>query len=142
MENITAQTALDRLDGITTEAEFRTLIDDLSIDVDGKNSYAKTILYSGKTLVDGNYVDISTTLENSLNDPNIRLIDNTQADKFLSSIYKKESHPDFEMGQMLKDKLEEIFGGNPLNEGTLSNAYLNNADGGAWDSVSQIHPRG
>jgi len=51
---------------------------------------------------------------------------------------KYPAHPDFKMGEDLREVLAIEFGGNPLDYETPSpsNTYVNQTHGGAWDTVS------
>jgi len=133
MAGITAAEAFSRLEDINSQEGFKNLINSLSVDVGGKNSNAKTLFYSGK--VDG--VDTASIAAGLIDDPNIKLIDNTEADKFLASLYIDDiDDPDYANGQKLKIALNDLFGGDPFQREpqTGSNYYLNNANGGAWDT--------
>ncbi len=87
MAGISAEEAHKRLESITTKDEFKALVNELSVDVKGVNPGAKTLFYSGKIIQNGVLVDTATIAAGLVDDPNIRLIDNTEADKFLASIY-------------------------------------------------------
>ena len=138
MGNITAEEAHEKLNTITSKEEFKALINELNVEVKGKNPTAQTLLYSGEIIKEDTHVNTSDIASKVSDNPNMRLIDNTEADRFLASIYvDKESHPDFKMGKDLAGKLSKVFGGNPLERGTPSNTYYNQPNGGAWDKVSE-----
>jgi len=138
MANLTAEEAQQKLNSISSPEELKTLIDDLSVEVEGKTPNAQTVLYSGQIIKEDTRINTSSIASELSDNPNFRLIDDTEADRFLASVYiKDESHPDFKMGEDLRKELTEHFGGNPLDRGTPSNTYYNQANGGAWDSVSK-----
>jgi len=138
MANLSAEEAHQQLNSISSPEELKTLIDNLSVEIEGKTPRAQTVLYSGAIIKDNTRINTSDIASELSNNPNLRLINNTEADRFLASIYiKDESHPDFKMGEDLREVLEKQFGGNPLQRGTPSNTYYNQANGGAWDKVSE-----
>ena len=140
MSKLTAEEAHKKLSSIHSQEEFKKLIiNDLSVEVVGKNDDAKTLLYSGEITRGDTPIDTSAIAASLKENPKFRLLDNTEADRFLSSMYIKEKyHPDYKMGRDLRDKLEKLFGGNPLDYETPSpsNTYVNQTHGGAWDTVS------
>lgn len=81
---LTAQQANDALNGVNTVDQLRDLINQLSIEADGKT----TILYSGNT-ADG--VSNAQIVQGMLNNgDDIRVIDKTEAAKFLD-LYDRDS---------------------------------------------------
>jgi hypothetical protein len=74
---LTAQQANQELAKVTTVDQLRNLINQLSIEAEGKT----TILYSGST---ANGVSNADIIQGMLrNGDDIRVIDNTEAEKFL-----------------------------------------------------------
>ncbi len=139
MPKLTAQEAHERLSSISSQEEFKALINDLSVEVVGKNHDAKTLLYSGEITRGDKPINTSDIAASLKDNPKFRLLDNTEADRFLSSMYvDQKSHPDYKMGKDLREVLDKQFGGDPLDyqTPTPSNTYVNQTNGGAWDTVS------
>jgi len=87
MANLSAEKAHQQLNSISSPEELKTLIDDLSVEVEGKTPSAQTVLYSGEIIKDDTRIDTADIASKLSDNPNFRLIDNTEADRFLASIY-------------------------------------------------------
>ncbi|PXY95184.1 hypothetical protein DKK76_06975, partial [Frischella perrara] len=129
MAGITAAEAEKKLSGIKDAEGLRNLINQLDVSTHG----SKTVLYSG--MVNG---ERSTKIINALQkDPNYRVIDNTEAAKFLSTADK--------YGSPLNRKLNSLFGTTHSKKlssqsieflfGSQQNEVRQN--NGAWDTVSK-----
>ena len=130
---LTAQQANQALAKVTTVDQLRSIINQLSIEASGKT----TVLYSGVT---ANGVDNSSLIQGMLrNGDDIRVIDNTEAAKFLQLNDKLPGY-----NQALADKLTSLFGDDGSKRGEPANKFLFaevDANGtripnGAWDNVS------
>ncbi|HEB4874457.1 TPA: hypothetical protein R0C45_002637 [Kluyvera ascorbata F0526] len=130
---LTTRQANNLLSSITTEAELRELLYQLDVSCAGST----TVLYSGALgeveTSDGNMNTIrSSDIVDGLKDnPDIRLIDKTEASIFMNS-------------KKFKNILYSIFGDKPLELGSKSNQFLFGEiiDGvrqpnGGWDIISQ-----
>ncbi len=120
---LTLEQAQIRLSNIATgdTESLRNLINELSVEASGN----KTILYSGMG------EDFSKTLSNN---PDIRIIDNTQAFRFLKKIEDAESE--------IQNQFKRILGTQNFDRGTPANQFLYGADGnprtqGAWGIISK-----
>jgi hypothetical protein len=98
-------------DGKATQVQLRELASLVATDAPG----SVTVLYSG-----GDATRIAEVLAKT--NPDLRLLDNTQAYKFLNS------------PQFLK-AIEDCFGSNPTERGTLANNFLSGAEG-VWGDAS------
>jgi len=126
---LTAQGAKDAIlalgDNIT-EKNLRAIINDLDISAQG----SKTVLYSSAShLADG-----------MKNDANIRILDKTEASKFLNGLYDGTN---VEMTEALKELYDETpdFSENAAGV-NKANIFISGIDGdprveGAWDTVSR-----
>ncbi|WP_270501865.1 hypothetical protein, partial [Kluyvera ascorbata] len=109
---LTTRQANNLLDSITTEAELRELLYQLDVSCAGST----TVLYSGALgeveTSDGNMNTIrSSDIVDGLKDnPDIRLIDKTEASIFMNS-------------KKFKNILYSIFGDKPLELGSKSNQF-------------------
>jgi Ca2+-binding RTX toxin-like protein len=126
---ISAAQANTQLASITTVDQLRALISQLDISASG----ATTVLYSGSMPNGGGSDDVARAL--AAQDPTLRVIDNTEAAKFLN----------LDDNIALRAKVESLFGGDPRVSGTAANRFLfgtYDASGsritadGAWDDVS------
>lgn len=124
-EQAVSQLTSLRSTGNLNATSLRELISALDVSASG----SVTVLYSG-TVNDVSATDIALGLKN---DPSVRVIDKTEAAKFL----------DLDRNTALADALRELFGGNPKLPGTPANAFLFGATengvrvpNGAWDVVS------
>ncbi len=132
---LTAQQANLALANVTTADQLRSVINQLSIYASGST----TVLYSGTT---ANGVSNSQIIQGMLrNGENIRVIDNTEAAKFLDL----RDPNSLTYNRALADKLRDIgLGDQPMAPGSLANRFLFgdvDANGaripnGAWDNVS------
>ncbi|MCD8460356.1 calcium-binding protein [Xylella taiwanensis] len=131
--SLTAEQANALLDSITTKEQLRDLINQLDINSGGST----TVLYSGNTV---NGLDNFQILQGMLhNGDDIRVIDNTEAAKFLNVTPGDPNRND-----VLEEKLQQIFGDDPNERNSRSNQFLfgeRTADGtrfpnGAWDNIS------
>lgn len=130
---ISAQEANIELSKITTEAELRSLISSLDVSAAGK----VTLLYGGD--VGGNISSNSVISGMLANGDDIRVIDTTEAAKFLNIDVASSSQ-----NTELANTLKRIFGDDPSVRGTSANQFLfgtKDSNGarlpnGAWDNVS------
>ncbi|WP_211251111.1 hypothetical protein, partial [Stenoxybacter acetivorans] len=111
------------LANVSTDEDLRNLI--AQLDVAGSGS--TTLLYSGDIVSGGKAHDIA--LEFSEQNANIRIIDNTEAGKFL----------DYKTNETLGLKLRELFGPEFETRGSTGNKFLygENDGTGVWASTSQ-----
>jgi len=132
---LTAQQANQELAKVTTVDQLRNLINQLSIEAEGKI----TILYGGST---ANGVSNADIIQGMLrNGDDIRVIDKTEAAKFLQVDDKLPGY-----NRELAEKLRSILGGDPSDRTSpsASNKFLfgdKDANGtripnGAWDDIS------
>jgi hypothetical protein len=130
---LTAQQANQELAKVTTVDQLRNLINQLSIEAEGKI----TILYSGST---ANGVSNADIIQGMLrNGDDIRVIDKTEAAKFLQVNDKLPGYNDD-----LAEKLTILFGDDGSVRGKPGNKFLfgdKDASGtripnGAWDNIS------
>ena len=82
MSKLTAEEAHKKLSSIHSQEEFKALINDLSVEVVGKNDDAKTLLYSGEITRGDKPIDTSAIATTLKENPKFRLLDNTEADRF------------------------------------------------------------
>jgi len=120
---IDAQTAISRLSGITTEAQLRALIAQVSVESPGKI----TLLYSGDFGKDssGNTIKIWDAIAEAKKNPDIRLIDKTPAAEFLQS-------------DEFLAKVREVFNSSPTEKGSPAYNFIDNARTGAWATISEL----
>jgi len=132
---LTAQQANQALANVTTVDQLRSIINQLAIEASGKT----TVLYSGTT---ANGVDNSSLIQGMLrNGDDIRVIDNTEAAKFLQLDKDLPNH-----NEVLADKLAKLgLSGDPIRDrNSPANKFLFgdvDANGtripnGAWDNIS------
>ncbi|XPV69494.1 MAG: calcium-binding protein [Halarcobacter sp.] len=122
--------AVELLKGFDSKEKLSELIKNLDVDADGD----KTILYSGYNLNDSKDKAILDAL---INDPNNRILDKTDASRFLNEALNDTSEVYNEFKRILGDE-PDIYGSN-ANE-FLFGKY--DADGkrlskGAWDTISE-----
>jgi hypothetical protein len=132
---LTVQQANQALANVTTTDQLRSLINQLSIEASGKT----TILYSGVSTTN-DMVSNSQIIQGMLrNGEDIRIIDKTEAAKFLQLNDKLPGY-----NKTLSDKLELIYGDNGSIRGSPANKFLfgdidahgKRIPNGAWDNVS------
>lgn len=130
--SITAENANAQLASITTPEQLRQLIAQLDISANGDY----TVLYSGGLAGGGSARDVA--MEIATSDLNARIIDNTEAARFLNLA-------DEGGNELLRQKLEDLFGSNPTSPGTTANRFLFGeydsngvriSSDGVWDDVS------
>jgi len=111
-----------------TEVELRSLVSQLDITTTGN----VTVLYGGKV---GDNIDAGMIIKSMIdNDEDIRVLDKTEASKFL----------DIRQNAALADALERIFGSRPSTIGSTANQFLYGSTdtkgtripNGAWDNIS------
>lgn len=132
--SLTYEKAKVRLEKVKTEKQLLQIIEKLDIHASG----SVTVLYSGIAAVEyydsGKKISAGSIAQSILdNGDDVRIIDNTEAAKFL----------DVNRNTALLDALERIFGDNPFTHGSKSNRFLyggldeqNRVVKGAWDVVS------
>ena len=128
MAGLTAAEAEKKLSGIKDAEGLRNLINQLDVSTHG----SKTILYSGQV----NDIHSSKIINALQKDPNYRVIDNTEAAKFLGTADQN--------GSPLNRKLKAIFGadGGKLSNQAIEFLFGSQQNGvrqnnGAWDIVSE-----
>jgi hypothetical protein len=120
---------------------MREIINKLSIEIlptEGrlaKNVDAVTLYFSAE--VD----NISTNVFKS-NNPNIKMLNDSEASTFLRRLYTKdlpENAEEYKKTTNILKAFDRAFGSNPLDNGTTANFYMNNTvtGEGVWDSVSR-----
>lgn len=119
------QVFLDQgMSGEPLENELKRIINELDVTDTSAIADAKTILYSGMD---------KDTVSKLANNPKNRILDNTDASKFLN----------IDENKTLQDTLEKIYPDSDWNtRGTEANNFLNGVDGnprtpGAWDTISE-----
>jgi hypothetical protein len=135
--SLTLQQANQALANVTTADELRSLINQLSVESDPSGKV--TILYSGWSTTN-DMVSNSQIIQAMLkNGEDIRIIDNTDAAKFLQL---NDKLPGF--NEVLAAKLDSIVGGDPGERSSPANKFLfgdvdakgTRIPNGAWDNVS------
>jgi hypothetical protein len=105
---LTAAEANALLANVTTADELRALIAQVDISASGST----TVLYSGGVPGGEAAIDVVRSMWDQGAD--VRIIDNTEAAKFL----------DYDGNPTLADKLEQIFDSHPADRGAAANRFL------------------
>ena len=128
MDGLTLEQANARLSTVETKADLINIFQEISIESRGSIEGAKTVLYSG---MDGAKIALLTS------DPNIRILDKTDAAKFLD-IKLNEDFVYALTKVFEKDNPDFIFEKEIKNRNSALNKFLySTEEGSAWNTISK-----